>query len=46
VEVCRVEPKAVRDELRRAGAGRVGSWLRRSTVTVEDAGGDVASNVH
>jgi hypothetical protein len=43
--VVRVEIKAVRDELRKAGAGKIGGWLRRGTLTVEDPGGDVASNV-
>jgi hypothetical protein len=44
-EVCRLEIRALRDELRRAGVRKPGGWLRRGTVTVVDAGGDV-SNVH
>jgi hypothetical protein len=46
-EVCRVEIRALQAELRRQGGRKVGGWLRRSSVTAEDAGGgDVADNVH
>jgi hypothetical protein len=46
-EVCRVEIRALRNELRRAGASKVGGWLRRRGVEVSDVpSSDPSASVH